>query len=181
VALVCGLALAWSPGELGPSKNLGMGLLAITGTAICWGASTTFGRGAMLEIDFASGAAVRYVIGTVATFLIVLRQGAGAERMHWEALTQWSVARDMGELLLVAAITPTFIYFAGLARTRASVATFAEMGQTFASLLITWGILGEALSPRQLLAGVVLLTAVYFINRSVDSPTPTVEAQIATE
>ena len=75
----------------------------------------------------------------------------------------------MAGLLLVAAITPTFLYFAGLARTRASVATFAEMAQTFASLIITWGVLGDALSPPQLLAGVVLLAAVYCINRSVDA------------
>jgi drug/metabolite transporter (DMT)-like permease len=74
----------------------------------------------------------------------------------------------MAGLLIVAAITPTFLYFAGLARTRASVATFAEMAQTFASLIITWGVLGDALSPPQLMAGVVLLVAVFFINRSVE-------------
>ena len=70
----------------------------------------------------------------------------------------------------MAAITPTFLYFAGLARTRASVATFAEMAQTFASLIITWGVLGEALSLQQMVAGVVLLVAVFFINGSVQAP-----------
>ena len=59
----------------------------------------------------------------------------------------------MAGLLVVAAITPSFLYFAGLARTRASVATFAEMAQTFASLIITWGVMGEALEPRQIMAG----------------------------
>ena len=52
---------------------------------------------------------------------------------------------QMAGLLVVAAITPTFLYFAGLARTRASVATFAEMAQTFASLVITWGVMGDPL------------------------------------
>jgi drug/metabolite transporter (DMT)-like permease len=48
------------------------------------------------------------------------------------------------------------------------VATFAEMAQTFASLLITWGVLHDALSVPQVVAGVVLLVAVAFINQSVD-------------
>jgi drug/metabolite transporter (DMT)-like permease len=79
----------------------------------------------------------------------------------------------MAGLLVVAAITPTFLYFAGLARTRASVATFAEMAQTFASLIITWGVLGDALSRQQVVAGALLLVAIFFINRSVDAePTP---------
>jgi drug/metabolite transporter (DMT)-like permease len=76
----------------------------------------------------------------------------------------------MAGLLVVAAITPTFLYFAGLARTKASVATFAEMAQTFASLIITWGVMGDALSPHQVVAGVVLLVSVAFINRSVEAP-----------
>jgi drug/metabolite transporter (DMT)-like permease len=71
-------------------------------------------------------------------------------------------------LLVAAAITPTFLYFAGLARTKASVATFAEMAQTFASLVITWGVMGQALLPQQVFAGVVLLVAVVFIQRSAE-------------
>jgi drug/metabolite transporter (DMT)-like permease len=74
----------------------------------------------------------------------------------------------MAALLFIAALTPTFIYFAGLARTRASVATFAEMSQTLASLIITWGVMGKALTPQQAIAGVLLMTTVVFINRAVD-------------
>jgi hypothetical protein len=42
------------------------------------------------------------------------------------------------------------------------------MAQTFASLFITWGVMGNALTPLQLAAGVVLLVAISFIHRSVD-------------
>jgi drug/metabolite transporter (DMT)-like permease len=84
----------------------------------------------------------------------------------------------MAGLLLVAAITPTFLYFAGLARTRASVATFAEMAQTFASLIITWGVLGDALSLQQVVAGAALLVAIFFINRSVDVAPPPRQAEL---
>ncbi len=169
VALACGATMAWSPDATQAQGRLGLGLVFVAATAVCWGASTTFGRAAMIEIDFKTGTALRYLIGAIATFAIVLMNGGAAERLRWSVLAQPSTLEDMGALLVVAAITPTFLYFAGLARTRASVATFAEMAQTFASLLITWGLLKEALSLQQIVAGVFLLVAVFFINRSVEA------------
>jgi drug/metabolite transporter (DMT)-like permease len=169
VALACGVALAWSPEALESPHRLGLGLLFIGATALCWGASTTFGRAAMMEIDFKTGTALRYLIGTVATFALAAAHGDVGARLRWGVLADPSTLRQMAGLLVVAAITPTFLYFAGLARTRASVATFAEMAQTFASLVITWGVLGDALAPHQVVAGVLLLVAVVFIHRSVDA------------
>jgi drug/metabolite transporter (DMT)-like permease len=173
VALACGAAMAWAPDALEAPHRLALGLLFITATAVCWGASTTFGRAAMIEIDFKTGTALRYLIGTVATFVLAAANGGVGQRLRGSLLFTPATLRDMAGLLIIAAITPTFLYFAGLARTRASVATFAEMAQTFASLIITWGVMGEALSPRQIAAGVLLLVAVFFINRSVDArPSP---------
>jgi drug/metabolite transporter (DMT)-like permease len=168
VALACGVAMAWSPkGAPGPHR-LALGLVLICATALSWGASTTFGRAAMIEIDFKTGTALRYLIGTVATLALAALHGDVGGRLLWPVLASSSTLNDMAGLLVVAAITPTFLYFAGLARTRASVATFAEMAQTFASLFITWGVLGDALAARQVAAGVLLLVAVFFINRSVE-------------
>jgi drug/metabolite transporter (DMT)-like permease len=168
LALLCGVALAWTPGGIESPHRLGLGLLFLGGTAICWGASTTFGRAAMMEIDFKTGTALRYLVGTVATFALASLHGKLGERLRWDVLATPTTLKLMLGLLVVAAITPTFLYFAGLARTKASVATFAEMAQTFASLVITWGVMGQALLPRQVLAGVVLLVAVVFIQRSAE-------------
>jgi drug/metabolite transporter (DMT)-like permease len=170
VALACGATMAWSPDAVEAPRRLALGLLYIAATALCWGASTTFGRAAMIEIDFKTGAGLRYLVGTVGTFVLAAVDGHIAERLRWSVLATPSTLKDMAGLLLVAAITPTFIYFAGLARTRASVATFAEMAQTFASLIITWGVLGEALTLQQTAAGAFLLVSVFFINRSVETP-----------
>jgi drug/metabolite transporter (DMT)-like permease len=172
VALACGVALVWRPGGIESPHRLGLGLLFIAATALCWGASTTFGRAAMIEIDFKTGTALRYLIGTVATFALVGLHGDLGERLRWSVLATPSTLRLMGGLLVIAAITPTFFYFAGLARTRASVATFAEMAQTFASLIVTWGVLGDALRPQQVAAGVLLLVAVVFIQRSAEETPP---------
>jgi len=124
----------------------------------------------MIEIDFKTAVALRYLIGACATFVLVALKGNVGARLRLPLLGEPATLRDMAGLLVVAAITPTFLYFAGLARTRASVATFAEMAQTFASLIITWGVLGDALSQRQVVAGALLLVAIFFINRSVDAP-----------
>jgi drug/metabolite transporter (DMT)-like permease len=171
VAIACGITMAWAPDALHAPQDLASGLVFVVATAFCWGASTTFGRGAMTEIDYKTGTALRYAIGTIATFGLVLVNGSAAH-LKTAALRQWPVLSDMLGLLVVAAITPTFLYFAGLARTRAQVATFAEMAQTFASLLITWGVMHDALSPPQIVAGILLLVAVAFINRSVEAPPP---------
>jgi drug/metabolite transporter (DMT)-like permease len=162
--------MVWSPEGIASPHRLALGLLFIGATALCWGASTTFGRAAMLEIDFKTGTALRYLIGTLATFALAGAHGQLAERLKWSVLATPSTLRQMAGLLLVAAITPTFLYFAGLARTRATVATFAEMAQTFASLVVTWGVLGDALRPHQVVAGIVLLVAVVFIQRSGAEP-----------
>ncbi len=169
VALACGVTMAWSRDAMTSPHRLSLGLLFLAGTAVCWGASTTFGRAAMLEIDFKTGTALRYLIGTAATLVIAGVHGDLGARMRWGVVLAPDTLWQMSGLLVVAAITPTFLYFAGLARTQASVATFAEMAQTFASLLVTWGVMGNPLRPQQVMAGVVLLVAVAFINRSVES------------
>jgi drug/metabolite transporter (DMT)-like permease len=168
VALACGVTMALPQQAVESPQRFGLGLAFIAATALCWGASTTFGRAAMIEIDFKTGTALRYLIGAGATLVLAALNGNLGARLRWSALGESATLRDMAGLLIVAAITPTFLYFAGLARTRASVATFAEMAQTFASLVITWGVLGDALSLRQGIAGAVLLVAIFFIHRSVD-------------
>ena len=172
VALACGVTMAWSRDAMTSPHRLTLGLLYLAGTALCWGASTTFGRAAMLEIDFKTGTALRYLIGTAATLALAAVHGDLGARLRWGVVLAPDTLWQMGGLLVVAAITPTFLYFAGLARTQASVATFAEMAQTFASLLVTWGVMGDPLRPQQAIAGVVLLVAVAFIHRSVDSARP---------
>jgi hypothetical protein len=44
------------------------------------------------------------------------------------------------------------------------------MAQTFAALIVTWGVLGNALRPTQVVAGIVLLVAVVFMQRSAGEP-----------
>ena len=112
VALACGVAMAWSPDAVRSPHRLALGLLFIGATAFCWGASTTFGRAAMIEIDFKTGTALRYLIGTFATFALAALGGNVSGRLQWQVLWAPSTLKDVVGLLVVAAITPTFLYFA---------------------------------------------------------------------
>lgn len=175
VALGCGVAMAFDPTSLTAPEHLAEGLFYVGATALCWGASTTFGRGAMLHFDFRTAAGLRYVIGLASLTTVILIRGQTSE-LHFEALHNGARAWSLACLVVVSGVTPTFIYFAGLARSKASVATFAEMAQTFASLLITWRVLGYALTPLQIVAGLLLLVTVWFINRTVDDQPATAPA-----
>lgn len=169
LAISCGVVLGWDPAGLHHPQIFALGLVYLAGTIVSWGLSTTAGRGAMLEIDFRTAVTLRFAIGAVSTLVILLVSGSVSSRLNLPALTHGQVIEDLAGLVVIAGVTPTFIYFWGLARTPASVATFAEMAQTFASLLITWGVLGDALTWYQALAGVTLLFAVAMLNRDVDT------------
>ena len=81
VALACGATMAWTPDALQTPHRLVLGLLFIGATAVCWGASTTFGRAAMIEIDFKTGTALRYLVGTIATFVLAALNGGVSDRL----------------------------------------------------------------------------------------------------
>jgi drug/metabolite transporter (DMT)-like permease len=74
--------------------------------------------------------------------------------------------KDFFLLAAFAGALPLVIYYKGLAHTPASVGTFCEMMQNIAALVVTWGVLGDALVPHQILAGLVLLVAVYRLNEA---------------
>jgi drug/metabolite transporter (DMT)-like permease len=168
VAIVCGVVLGWDPEGLKNPHVFAMGLVFLSGTILSWGLATTAGRGAMLEIDYRTAVTLRYAIGAVSTSVIVLAHGSVSSRLNLSAFTQGHVVRDMASLIVFAAVTPTFVYFAGLARTPGSIATFAEMAQTFAALFITWWDFGNALTWPQVVSGITLLFAVSQLNHAVE-------------
>jgi len=56
------------------------------------------------------------------------------------------------------------IYFRGLRLTRASTAGYFEMMQTLAAVCSTWGIFHATLHTHQVLAGIILITAVAMVH-----------------
>src|SRR5439155_1379712 len=78
-------------------------------------------------------------------------------------------------LILLASISggiPLFIYFEGLRLTRASTAGYFEMMQTLAAVCITWGFFHASLHSHQVIAAIILISAVAIVHH-VQQPNET--------
>ena len=100
--------------------------------------------------------------------LIVLAHGKLNGGALWPPAAQAEPGKAVGALILLASISggiPLLIYFEGLRLTRASTAGYFEMMQTLAAICITWGFFHALLRPHQIVAAIVLITAVAMVQR----------------
>jgi drug/metabolite transporter (DMT)-like permease len=170
LALVCGLVLALSDYQH-DGTFFNWGLLFITLTALIWGFSTVTARGSMLEIPLSVATVGRFAIGAITLLISLLIQGKfTAVLLKWEMIPV--DLTDFVLLSLVSGVIPLFFYFKGLQHTTASVGGFCELTQTFSALVITWGVMGNALSFTQVIAGIILLISVYLINQAHTKANP---------
>lgn len=142
-----------------------LGLLLVLGTILCWGTATVAGRGMMRETSIFVAAPLRFAIGMLATLGVVFVGGAGPQiAPQFHLVWHGDVLKQYALLLLVAGLTPTFLYFYGLKYTRATAGAFCEMLQAIVAVLVAWLVLGYPLVMHQVVAGIVLLLAVTKIN-----------------
>ena len=148
------------------------GLTIGTGYAlICaffWAGSTVAGRGVMLGMPLRLASSMRVVIGLICMTFILLGYGKLNTAALWPPAAQAHPGQAVGALILLASISggiPLLIYFEGLRRTRASTAGYFEMMQTLAAICITWGFFHALLRPHQIVAAIVLITAVAMVQR----------------
>jgi len=164
LALGCGAVIAANDFDIA-QFHLSVGLLYVAFTALAWGFSTVAGRGAMMEIPLGVATLGRFVIGALSLLVSLILKGKfNSATMNWVALGDLSIIKNFLWLSFVAGVIPLFFYFKGLSKTSASVGGFCELTQTFSALLLTWGVMGDALSFKQVIAGVLLLICVYMIN-----------------
>lgn len=166
LALASGIALSFESLEATKFQiHNPVGLLLVFGTILCWGTATVAGRALMGYMPLEVAAPSRMVFGTFATLGIVAFNG----HFHLMSdqlplLTHGPILSEYLKLVLIAGFTPVFFYFYGLKYTSAVAGTFCEMSQTIAALLVTWGVMGQALAAHQVLAGVLLIAAVTRIS-----------------
>jgi drug/metabolite transporter (DMT)-like permease len=146
-------------------EGLTPGLLAILGTSLCWSFATVAGRGVNRAMSYRVASPLRFLFGLGAMAVLVGVNGHWQpEHLQVQAFASLPVVWDLLLLSIFAGVIPLFIYFKGLSTTPASVASFWEMFQIVAALLVTWGLMNEVLQPHQVLATLVLMGAVCKIN-----------------
>jgi drug/metabolite transporter, DME family len=173
IAIVAGIFLSVEyPALIGVSfaragLNLGTGYALVC--ALFWGLSTVAGRGVMIGMSLRLASSLRIVVGLVCMTFILLIYGNLRGPALWPAAAQAHPGTAIVALILLASISggiPLLIYFEGLRLTRASTAGYFEMMQTLAAVCITWGFFHATLHPHQVVAALVLMVAVFMVQKS---------------
>jgi drug/metabolite transporter (DMT)-like permease len=170
-AIAAGVVLVLAPAD--PNDIHGGMLDAGTAYAlVCalfWGLSTVAGRGVMVEMSLALASGLRLVVGLVTMTIILAWYGLLDSAALWPPAAQAEAGHAIAWMLLLAILSggiPLVIYFAGLARTRASTAGYFEMMQTLAAVAITWAFFHASLAPHQVFAAIGLVGAVAMVQRA---------------
>jgi drug/metabolite transporter (DMT)-like permease len=173
IAIIAGIFLSVEyPTLIGVSfaeagLNLGAGYALIC--ALFWGLSTVAGRGVMIGMPLRLAASLRIVVGLICMTAILIAFGKLNGASLWPASAQAHPGTAIGALILLASISggiPLLIYFEGLRLTRASTAGYFEMLQTLAAVCITWGFFHATLHAHQIVAAIVLMAAVFMVQKA---------------
>lgn len=159
IALVAGyfvtFANPWTLAGLMSTTGLiaGFSLLA----AFAWGSATVFGKYSLASVPVGLVAALRFLL----TVLIM----APFALMHVPAIAGGgSLSVTLVGIFALIALTSgagaMFLYYAGLSRVPASVATLAELAWPVSAIFLDYVINGNVLAWSQLIAAVVLIVAV---------------------
>lgn len=165
-----------APGALSSYDGSARGIIFALAAAFFWGASTVFGRFVLRKVQFQVMTSIRITLAMIMLGAYFLVSGRGSEIAGIAGV-------DTLRLIAIALFTGTgalFIYYRGLADTKASVATIAELMFPFSAVVLNWVFLGDSLTAMQLFGGVVLVYAIYrvsLLNRRMEGPAVGAEQQ----
>ncbi len=135
-------------------------LMAVSAAAM-WGAGTSLGRYVLKDISFLSAAALRFAIAPVFALIIIFGLG---QQSALVTLTQSQIITLIG-ITFSTGLIAMLIYYYGLKRTPARIATICELTWPASAIFIDYFIFHKTLSPTQILGVVLLLLAIYKITK----------------
>ncbi len=143
-------------GTLDPFSNLGRGEVVAAGLALSasalWGASTVMGRFLLGKGSFATVTASRFLFALPFLFGLALYQGQIGPAFE-------GLGNHPGRLFLVALIPGLLgmlVYYEGLSRTPASIATLAELAFPATAVVVNWYFLDATINSLQGVGFVIL-------------------------
>lgn len=145
-------------GEVFNPNVIGVTLALVA--ALFWGASTVLGKYALGTVSFKTMTALRFVLGFL--FLLALNAYQGTL-----GVISSVTPRDWLFILIIAVtsgIVSLFIYYKGLAYTKASVATVAELGFPMAAVAVNAVFINQPITSVQVIGMAGLLAAIYFLT-----------------
>lgn len=140
--------------------TLGAALFAL-GAAAAWGSSTTFSRMVLKKITHTQATSWRFTLTTIFSLVAVFILGAQS------SLSSVGGA-EVTRLLTIALSTgmvALWLYYRGLAKTEAKVATLLELAFPLVAVFIDMVLYKSFLQPSQYLAALVLVFAMYQVGK----------------
>lgn len=144
----------------GPDTNLA--ILYALFAALAFGSATVFGKMLLQQYSFATVTFYRYGITAVVLFVVLLLNGVFLDQFPQVTFENWLIFLVIGVTTGSGAI---FLYYYGLKRVRATVATICELFFPIATIFFDYIVNGNALSPVQWGSVVVMIFAIFQINR----------------
>ncbi len=145
--------------------------------SICWGLGTTFGKYFLKDISFVTGTTVRFGLATIfsfvlwimAPFLIPIVPFIPQFVLQTDPLTlNLPQLQALLLVVLVMGMGAMLVYYYGLKRTQAKLATIGELALPASALII--GILGfgdlERYTLSQIGGIILLIISIFFISRN---------------
>jgi drug/metabolite transporter (DMT)-like permease len=140
-------------------KTIFAALLSLV-ACVSFSSSTVFSKRALQNVDFEMGTYLRFLI-SAAIMLIIAASLNDIKSVTAVSFTQWLI------FLLIAFTTggaAIFLYYYGLKRISASVATICELAFPFAAVLLDYIIRGTVLSLVQWLGIILLLSSILKVS-----------------
>lgn len=130
--------------------------------AFAFGSSTSFGKHALKKVSFRTGAYIRFGMTSIITFIIILATGAFS---FFEKVG----TVDIGFFLLIAFTSgglSMFIYYYGLKRIPASIATICELAYPLTAIILDYVINKTIFTIGQWFGAILLVGSVLAISFS---------------
>jgi len=149
--------------NLTTGKGTAMAALFAIGAAFSWGSSTVFSRYALLQLPSLLTTAVRFGLAAFLAGVLVAVFGHGKVLMSVNQ-TQWMTILWIS---LSTGMVALSIYYYGLKRTPARIATICELAWPLSAVVIDYVYFHKSLSPTQGLGALVLLWTIYKVSSMV--------------
>lgn len=149
--------------NLTTGKGTAMAALFAIGAAFAWGSSTVFSRYALLQLPTVLTTAVRFGLAAVLAGTMVFLFGHGAA-LTTISQPQWLT---LGIIALSTGMVALAIYYYGLKRTPARIATICELTWPLSAVVIDYVYFHKPLSLTQWLGALVLMVTIYKVSTMV--------------
>lgn len=130
--------------------------------AFSFGSSTVFGKKVVYKFSFLTSTFYRFFFTTIITMLFVI-----FSETTRNTITQYTQNKNLMGLSLFIAIfglLAILIYYNGLKYVKATIATFCELAFPITSVVTEAIIYKRFLSPIQLVAAIVLIAVILYLN-----------------